>query len=76
MTKRGQSAGRTCFFDYHNDAFFGLARADAGLSKTKNKDWNYPSLPKKRENASIINNMTMTSHDTKLNHLTQFSLVS
>ena len=64
---RGQSSGRTCFFDYHEYALFGLARADAGLSKTKNKDWNYPLLPKKRENASIINNMTMIYHDNKLN---------
>ena len=31
MPNRGQAVGRTWFFDYHNDAFFGLARADAGL---------------------------------------------
>ena len=55
MANKGQSVGQTCFFDYHNDDFFGLARADAGLSKTKSKDWNYPKLAKKRENASIIN---------------------
>ena len=55
MTKRGQSAGRTCFFDYHNDAFFGLARADAGLSKTKSNDWNYPTLAEKIENTRIMN---------------------
>ena len=59
MANRVQAAGRTCFFDHHNAAFFGLAHADAGLSKTKSKDWNYPSLAKKIENARIIN---------KLNH--------
>ena len=48
MDNRGQAAGRTCFFDYHNDDFFGLARSDSGLSKTKGKDRNYPSLAKKR----------------------------
>ena len=40
-----------------NDAFSGLARADAQLSKTKSKDWNYPSLAKKRENARDINKL-------------------
>ena len=34
---------------------FGLARADAGLLKTKRKYWNYPSLANKRENGSIVN---------------------
>ena len=34
---------------------FVLARVDAGLSKTKSKYWNYPSLAKKRENVSIVN---------------------
>ena len=57
MIKRGQSAGRTCFFDYHNDAFFGLARADAGLSKTKNKDWTYPSVAKERKKSRNTNNL-------------------
>ena len=57
MDNRDQPAGRTCFFDYHNDAFFCLARADAGLSKTKSKDWTYPSLAKNRENIRNINKM-------------------
>ena len=57
MTNRGQPGGWTCFFDYHNDEFFDLARADAGLSKTKSKDWNHPSLNKKRENARNENNL-------------------
>ena len=34
-----------------------MERADAGLSKTKSKDWNYPSLANKRENTMIINNL-------------------
>ena len=56
MFNRGQAAGRTCFFDYHNDDLFCLARADAGLPKTKGKDWTYPSLAKKIYNARNINN--------------------
>ena len=55
MANRGQATGRTCFFDYLNDVLFGLARADAGLSKIKGKECNYPSLYKKRENKRIIN---------------------
>ena len=53
----GTSPKRTCFFDYHNDDFFGFSRADTGLSKTRSKDWNYPSLAKKRENTMIMNNL-------------------
>ena len=37
---------------------FGLARADAELSKTKIKNWDYPSLSKKRKNAKIINSLS------------------
>ena len=55
MANIGQAAGQTCYFDYYNDAFFGLKRADAGLSKTKSKDCNYPSLAKKREDSRTIN---------------------
>ena len=55
MDNRFQASGRTRSFDYHNDAFYGLAPADAGLSKTKSKDWTYPSLAKKRDNKRIIN---------------------
>ena len=49
MSNRGKSAGRTCFFDYHNNTFFGLSREDVGFSKTKSKDWNYPSIAKNIE---------------------------
>ena len=38
MANIGKSEGRTCFFDYHNDSFFGLAREDVGLSKKISKD--------------------------------------
>ena len=57
MFNRGQAAGRTCFFDYHYDDLFCLARVDAGLPKTKSKDWTYPSLAKKRYNARNINKL-------------------
>ena len=57
MVNRGQSVGCTRFFDYHNDAFFGLSPADAGLPKTRSNELNYPSLSKKRENSGIINKL-------------------
>ena len=57
MSNIGQAEGQTYFFDHQNDAFFGLARADSGLSNTKSKDWTYPSLYNKRENVRIINNL-------------------
>ena len=67
MSNISESSGRTCFFDHHNYDSFDLARADAGLSKTKNKDWTYPSLYNKRENARIINKMNdyISVHETK-----------
>ena len=37
MANRYQTLEWTSFFDYHNDTFFGLARADAGLKKPKVK---------------------------------------
>ena len=57
MTNRGKSSGQTYFFEYHNDAFFGLAREDVGLKKTKSKDRNYPPISKKRENVWDINKL-------------------
>ena len=39
-----------CFFDYHDDCFFGLARADTKVSNIKKSDWVYPTVAKKRQN--------------------------
>ena len=57
MSNGGKSAELACSFDYHNDAFFGLAREDVVLSKTKNKYWNYPSLANKRGDENNINRL-------------------
>ena len=48
---KGKHAGKMCFFDYHDDAFFGLARDDTKLSNAKKSDWAYPSMSKRKENA-------------------------
>lgn len=54
MPTKGENKGKLCFFDYHNDAFFGMARDDSAISGTKKSDWCYPSRAKKRENAKSI----------------------
>ena len=48
---KGKHTGKMCFFDYHNDAIFGLARDDTKLSNAKKSDWAYPSMSKRKENA-------------------------
>jgi len=48
---KGKHAGKMCFFDYHDDAFFGLAREDSKLSNAKKSEWAYPSISRKKENA-------------------------
>ena len=51
IPSKGQHIGKMCFFDYHNDCFFGLAREDTKLTKAKKSDWVYPTVSKIRENA-------------------------
>ena len=46
---KGKHAGKMCFFDYHDNAFFGLAREDTKLSNAKKSDWAYPSISKRKE---------------------------
>ena len=47
LTQKGDHKGKQCFFDYHNDDFFGLARDDRNISDVKNYEWAYPSSSKK-----------------------------
>ena len=37
MPAKGTHSGKRCFFDYHNDAFFGMARSECNLSGIKNQ---------------------------------------
>eukprot|EP00957_Ditylum_brightwellii_P127145 9694403-Ditylum_brightwellii.AAC.1 len=39
-------AGAECFFDYHNDMFFGIVQEDTQLKDKKKSKWNYPSQSK------------------------------
>ena len=41
---------KCAFFYYHDDCFFGLARADTKVSNIKKSDWIYPTVAKKRQN--------------------------
>ena len=59
IANRYQVSVQTCFFGYNNDYFFGLAHADAGLSKTKSEEWTYPSLFNNREKFRIINKLNV-----------------
>ena len=52
---RGPNAGKSCFLDYHNDCYFGLARQDCSelLGKRKS-EWTPPSAKQVKDNARRI----------------------
>ena len=50
IATKGKHAGKICFFDYHDDTFFGLARDDSKMNNTKKSEWAYPAVSKKKEN--------------------------
>ena len=54
---KGKHIGKMCFFDYHDDAFFGLAREDTKLTNARKSDWTYPSIAKKKGNAKKWSNL-------------------
>ena len=54
---KGKHTGKICFFDYHDDSFFGLARDDSKLSNAKKSDWAYPTVSKKKENLKKWNDI-------------------
>jgi hypothetical protein len=58
MPNKGEVAGATCFFDYHNDAFFGMAQCDVSIAGTSKKDWNQPSASALRENKKLIDEIS------------------
>ena len=50
MPAKGKNAGKTCFFDYHDDCFFGLARDDGRVREVKKSEWAYPTQAKRKRN--------------------------
>jgi hypothetical protein len=55
--QRGQNAGRSCFIDYHNDSFFGLAYDNIKLVNKRMSDWSPANLTKQRNNKKYIKNL-------------------
>jgi hypothetical protein len=51
--RSGKSAGKSCFFDYHSDSFFGLARNDTTLVNAAKK-WTPPNQTKRKRHAREI----------------------
>ena len=60
IPSKGKHAGKMCFFDYHDDAFFGLAREDSKMNKSKKSEWAYPTVSKKKENLKKWRNIEKT----------------
>ena len=52
--KQGVGCGKMCFFDYHDDQFFGLACADCTLVGTKLSEFNEPTAAERRAQAFAI----------------------
>jgi hypothetical protein len=54
---RGASAGKPCFYEYHNTSFFGLAKSDYALTGKRKVDWKEPTDAQKRNHSSFIKNL-------------------
>ena len=53
--KKGSGKGSLCFYNYHNDLFFGLGRNDSTMLLNGVKgDWNKPDVVDIRENSEHI----------------------
>ena len=51
---RGADKGKNCFFELHDDSYFGMARDDFQISNTKKGDWTKPSAQKLKKNKERI----------------------
>ena len=47
---RGVEKGKNCFFELHDDSYFGMARDDFQITNTKKGDWTKPSAQKMKKN--------------------------
>ncbi len=51
----GPGAGNSCFLDYHDDGFFGLAKKDCNsVVKTREAKWVAPNGAKRGEHAKYM----------------------
>jgi hypothetical protein len=52
---KGPGVGNSCFLDYHNDVFFGLAKKDCNSVVTKREaEWVAPNGAKRDEHAKYM----------------------
>ena len=51
---RGADKGKNCFFELHDDSYFGMARDDFLISNKKKGDWTKPSAQKLKKNKERI----------------------
>jgi hypothetical protein len=71
ISQRGSGAGKQCFFQWHDEAFFGLCRDDCALTKKRKSEWEFPSLSKQRENQRYIRHLSLWSKETNTNSNTR-----
>jgi hypothetical protein len=62
--KKGVNAGTSCFIDYHNDSFFGLAYEDVKLLNKRKGEWSPANLTKQRNNKKYIKDLKGDGDDS------------
>jgi hypothetical protein len=63
VSKRGSSNGKKCFFQWHDDAFFGLCKGDCSLVNKRKAEWENPSATKIRANQKHISVMNLWNNN-------------
>ena len=58
---RGKNMGKSCFLEYHNDSFFGLAVEDCKVMQKRKSDWTPPSATKKKVQKRHIDSLMGSS---------------
>jgi hypothetical protein len=63
VTQRGSGAGKQCFFQWHDETFFGLCKEDCTLINKRKAEWEFPTLSKQRENQRFIRALNLWSNN-------------
>jgi hypothetical protein len=61
--KKGQNTGSSCFINYHNDSFFGLAYYAIKLVNKSKREWLLATPKKQRKNKKYIKNLKGDNDD-------------
>lgn len=67
VTQRGSGAGKQCFFQWHDESFFGLCREDCTLINKRKAEWEFPTLSKQRENQRFIRQLNLWGNNQNSN---------